>query len=898
MNKILVAWVLYLFSCSLWANTFQLNIEPSQSSFPLGTPVQLNVSLTNTSTEAKTLPQQFDPQYAFIRYEIGGLEFNAWEQAQHLFSQKTFKPNETVTQQVPIFFGAQGWVFHIAGRYSVVAYHNSITSNQTFITITPVQTENEAKAADLFLQSRQVGLLMLDKHQNGLGSGVERLKQVMGLYPETIHARFATQAFDAYVENRKRYLAQSMLVLSSKTATPWFNSPLPKVVDDASRFDEINQLTQGSEWLNELLGLNNDLYRVSGYVRDKNGQAINGVDIQIDSLRTTTDADGFYQISNLPEAEYELVATKTGYHFNPTEFVVSNNNPDATVHVSAPRSQVSIEIETTPAVVFQSEPLVTYSLQVTNEGQDTATDVRISNVLPSNVTLQTIDVEQGSCQNAGLNINCSLSSLSAGQTWVVQIHTVPDPNSTDTLVNTAQVSSVQYPKDSDTLSTQIRPHFSAFLWTNPNPVLINEPVIYQARVINSQYSPETAEQIELTLNLPDDTDFLMAETQGGYCQSSDSKVNCYLDAVEPDNHTDIEIMATPSQSGSLQQSFSVTSHNFSDYRATQNLTVLDPAAAGNADVALLIDDTGSMEQDILAVRKALNSIIKEFKDSSVVMPRIAILTFKDDVTQRIVSSDFNQLLSTISRLNASGGGLCPEASVQAMAEGLNLLKDGGQLLLVTDASPHPDTHASEIQAVMQTKSATLNVMLSGRCPTDNVSDPLVRDTKTRSRVQNCDITNGQQVADAAAVYQCMVDSTQGLYAWHSAVKAGRSAQLETDIITVLRLAIQKLNEGLVFTDETEQVIDAVASQIKNNPPLGYTVLSVASPNGRVIDENLNIDCDHQTCQYYLKAGTRVDLVPVAPEGMYLHGWYGSTGCDMSIVMRGFKGCLALFYNKP
>ncbi|WP_353573340.1 carboxypeptidase regulatory-like domain-containing protein [Candidatus Albibeggiatoa sp. nov. BB20] len=904
MNRIFIVWIMCFLSNAVCANEFQLNIAPSQSSFVLGTPVHLTVSLTNTSVSEQQLPQQFDPQYSFIQYKIGGLAFEPWEELRHLFAEKTFSPNETVTEEVPIYFGSRGWIFHSQGYYTVVANYNGVTSNKTQIIITRPDSSDESKAADILLQSRQAGLLMLGKNHNGLGSGAERLKQVIALYPNTPHADNATQALETYyIENRKHYFAQSILALESEIAKPWFSYVLPELIVSSDSFNDISELTQGSDWLNGLLGVNDNLYRVSGYIHDKNGLAIPDVTVQINGLSISSDADGYYEIINLPEGEYELFASKKGYKFNPTTFIVSNNNPDAKVHVSAPNSDLNIEIELDPFIVFQGEPLVTYHIQVTNEGEEAATDIYLSNDLPQSVSLQAIDTEGGTCQNTGLNVSCSLPTLNPGKTWIVYIHAVP--HGIDTLVNVAQVKSKQYPDDSDTLSTPVRPYFSALLWTNPNPVLVNEHVLYQIRVMNSKYSPKTAKEIELAFDLPVGTEFLAAETRNGYCKQTEQQLICDLDDLAPDSHIDIEITAKPSQSGNIQQMFSLTSPDFEEYRSTQNLMVLDPDASGNADLVILIDDTGSMEEDITGVKRALYQIISELEGvEGLAMPRIAILTFKDDVTQRVISNDFSRLLSTVSRLNASGGGLCPEASVQAMAEGLNLLKDGGQLLLVTDASPHPDTYVSEVLRVMDVKSAILNAMLSGRCQTEGVTDPLVRESKTRRRQRvenNCDYSVGQQIADTEAVYGCMVEQTGGLYAWNNDVKTGAEryvAQLEEDVVTVLRQVIESVNKDLVFTDDSEQVIDAVASQLYN-PPLGYVVLSIAAPNGRIVDENLSIDCDHQACQYYLKSGTQVSLTPVAPQGMYLHGWGGSVSCNLSSFdILEPKGCLAIFYNTP
>ena len=105
---------------------------------------------------------------------------------------------------------------------------------------------------------------------------------------------------------------------------------------------------------------------------------------------------------------------------------------------------------------------------------------------------------------------------------------------------------------------------------------------------------------------------------------------------------------------------------------------------GPMDVALVIDDTGSMGGSLHSISLGLNDIVSEIEKVSSVngVPdyRLALVTFKDDVTVRLNFAKNNKdaIKPLIDALSADGGGDGPEASDEAINTVFNMLPATGR----------------------------------------------------------------------------------------------------------------------------------------------------------------------------------------------------------------------------
>ncbi len=161
----------------------------------------------------------------------------------------------------------------------------------------------------------------------------------------------------------------------------------------------------------------------------------------------------------------------------------------------------------------------------------------------------------------------------------------------------------------------------------------------------------------------------------------------------------------------------------------------------NVKLALVIDDTGSMSEEIAGVRSGMSSAITRIQQISQQtgesFPDVAIFTFKDNVTNRIVSNNPARLQSIIAGITASGGDDCPESANAALQAAGRLLRNGGQTVLATDADSRPDgPDRATIETQYRAKSLKLSTLLSGACTT---SSSLLADGEVFKVEQECDI---------------------------------------------------------------------------------------------------------------------------------------------------------------
>lgn len=146
---------------------------------------------------------------------------------------------------------------------------------------------------------------------------------------------------------------------------------------------------------------------------------------------------------------------------------------------------------------------------------------------------------------------------------------------------------------------------------------------------------------------------------------------------------------------------------------------------GAVDIALVIDDTGSMGDDIDGVKASILAFIDLLEDLGLAeaeQPNIQVTTFKDGVSQLPASNDLEVIRSQVNALFASGGGDCPEASGQAILEAAknlpaagagNILR--GTMYIATDASPHRGYDLDGIRNQLRAKGIRVITGLSGDC---------------------------------------------------------------------------------------------------------------------------------------------------------------------------------------
>jgi len=95
-----------------------------------------------------------------------------------------------------------------------------------------------------------------------------------------------------------------------------------------------------------------------------------------------------------------------------------------------------------------------------------------------------------------------------------------------------------------------------------------------------------------------------------------------------------------------------------------------------------------MQPEMNGTKNAVNNFIEALKAQSQDSPLTALVVFRDEVTLKAVTTDLSLVEKAINDMEASGGGTCPEASVEALDVATTHVKKGGTIFFVTDASPY------------------------------------------------------------------------------------------------------------------------------------------------------------------------------------------------------------------
>lgn len=159
----------------------------------------------------------------------------------------------------------------------------------------------------------------------------------------------------------------------------------------------------------------------------------------------------------------------------------------------------------------------------------------------------------------------------------------------------------------------------------------------------------------------------------------------------------------------------VTMTDNANSNCDKTVSITDPGTCSSnaVDISFVIDDTGSMHDEINGVKDAIQSVIDTYDPS--IGTVFQLVSFKDDFTVMPPTSDLATIRAQVAALVASGGGDCPEASYEALAAALTTLKVNGDLFLATDAAPHSGVDITALIAAAIANGTTISTVLTGDC---------------------------------------------------------------------------------------------------------------------------------------------------------------------------------------
>ena len=220
------------------------------------------------------------------------------------------------------------------------------------------------------------------------------------------------------------------------------------------------------------------------------------------------------------------------------------------------------------------EPL-SYLLSVTNSGPFDATNVTVTDTLPSQVTFQTVNTNRGTCNQSAGTVNCNLGNMLSGANASITINVLVSPVASGNISNTASITSdtedANLLNNSDTETTFVGTvaDLAITKTDSPDPVQTGGTITYNLQVFNN--GPSTASNIVVTDSLPSQVSYISANPSQGTCSHATGTVTCNLASLSPSANASIsiEVSADTPLSEVISNTASVTSAT-TDLNSTNN----------------------------------------------------------------------------------------------------------------------------------------------------------------------------------------------------------------------------------------------------------------------------------------------------------------------------------------
>jgi uncharacterized repeat protein (TIGR01451 family)/fimbrial isopeptide formation D2 family protein len=289
---------------------------------------------------------------------------------------------------------------------------------------------------------------------------------------------------------------------------------------------------------------------------------------------------------------FENVATVTTTTPEPT--VHDPNSDEAEVEVGP---VADLAIEKTASATVAADGQLTWMLKVTNNGENDATGVTITDPLPAGVVFDSADA---GCTEAGGTVTCAVGALANGASAERQITvTVPRALADTTVVNSAKVDGDQADdepaNDEDSAETTVGPSADvSIVKSGPNRVNANSTMTWTLAVNNA--GPSAATNVTVVDQLPAGVQLVSATPTQGGCAGA---LECNLGTLPSGGSAQIQVVAhvpTALEGSTLVNKAAVAAEQPDpklDNNESGTTTVVDPPAPSDYDLSISKQVDGS-----------------------------------------------------------------------------------------------------------------------------------------------------------------------------------------------------------------------------------------------------------------------------------------------------------------
>jgi uncharacterized repeat protein (TIGR01451 family) len=247
-------------------------------------------------------------------------------------------------------------------------------------------------------------------------------------------------------------------------------------------------------------------------------------------------------------------------------------------------------IKTVSPTVGQVGQALTYTLQVSNTSPNAATGVVVRDILPNNLTVNSVPA---SCTQAGNVITCPLGNLAANSTLSLTV--TATPTAPGVFTNTATIGGNEADpaggnNQSSVTTTVDAVDLAVTLNDAPDPVGVGGTLTYTIGVTNN--GPSTANNVTLTFTRDASLTVVSFNSSGlsGLSCAGQTTVTCSLASLASGTNGTITLNFTTTAVGSISATASISSPH-PETNTANNTASTTTTVARAADLSIAITDS-------------------------------------------------------------------------------------------------------------------------------------------------------------------------------------------------------------------------------------------------------------------------------------------------------------------
>jgi uncharacterized repeat protein (TIGR01451 family) len=253
---------------------------------------------------------------------------------------------------------------------------------------------------------------------------------------------------------------------------------------------------------------------------------------------------------------------------NTANVISDTNDPDTGNNISTvcvpPTPKADLAITKLPSTTApQAGGQVIYTLVVTNNGPSDATGVTVTDAVPSELTVSSLQPSQGTCDTS--TSVCTLGSITNGASAQILVTATIAASASGSITNTASVIGQQDdPDKSNNVATSTitptpaplpRSDLSVNKTVNHKTVTVGQKLSYTVTVTNN--GPDIAPAVALTDTWSLSLKVLSAKPSQGTCKVG-KPTTCSLGAIASGKHATIKVVARVANIGTEANTASAT----------------------------------------------------------------------------------------------------------------------------------------------------------------------------------------------------------------------------------------------------------------------------------------------------------------------------------------------------